>query len=384
MNSGGSIRTANTLRELQRRHDITVFAGHRGKYAAPEFDAALLREFPGSQSVYCGRSPGWSANAVTVVRDLLPGRLIPRPQGAARSLVERELRSGRHDIAVFDFLDATDFLPASSPVPVVLFEHNVESDLLRDHARMETTVNKRLRTLIRTAGLRNVEQTMVRRFDHTLAVSVDDAARLRTLAGHSRVTAVPTGADIRNLQAHPLPPVDDPVVMFTGLMHYQPNVDAVTWFCAEIWPLILLVVPAAKFVIAGKQPSRAVQALAGPTVEVTGEVPDIGEEMKRATVAVVPLRVGSGTRLKVYEAMACGRPVVSTRLGAAGLDVEDGRDIVFADTAADIAAGVIRMLTDRDAATRIAAAARETAAKQSWENAARVFEEVLGRVMGGH
>lgn len=383
VNSGGSIRTANTLRELQRRHDVTVFSGYRGRRRVPEFETALLAEFPGSRSVYCGPPPKWLANAVTVIRDLLPVRLVPRPQGKARKFVERELRSGRYDIAVFDFLDATDFLPKSCPAPIVLFEHNVESDLLRDHAHMATSISKRVRTLIRAAGLRNVERAMVRRFDHTIAVSVDDAARLRALAGHSRVTAVPTGADIRNLRAHPLPPVDAPVVMFTGLMHYQPNVDAVTWFANEIWPRILAEVPGAKFVIAGREPSRAVRALASPAIEVTGEVADIGEEFRRATVAVVPLRVASGTRLKVYEAMACGRPVVSTRLGAAGLDVEHERDILFADSADDMARAVIRVLTDRDAAERLSAGAIETAARQSWENAARAFEAVLERVAAG-
>ncbi len=384
VNSGGSIRTANTLRELQRNHAVTVLSAYRGKRPEPGFDAALVREFPGSRATYLGPSPGLLDTGLAVARNLIPIRSLPRPGAATRNEIDAELRNGRHDIAVFDFLDSTDFLPPKPSIPVVLFEHNVEADLLRDQSKLELRLLKRLRVRTRAAGLASLEREMVRRFDHTIAVSTDDAVRLRKLAGHARVTAVPTGADTRNLNPSPLPPEDAPVAMFTGLMHYPPNVDGVTWFCDEIWPRVLREVPYAKFVIVGRNPSGAVQALASPTVEITGEVPDVGAQLERATVAVVPLRIGSGTRLKVYEAMACGRPVVSTTLGAAGLDVQHGRDLLFADTAAGFAEAVTYLLTDRTAATRLAEGAAATAASQDWTAATRAFERVLERVLASH
>jgi glycosyltransferase involved in cell wall biosynthesis len=170
--------------------------------------------------------------------------------------------------------------------------------------------------------------------------------------------------------------------MFVGAMDWEPNVDAAKYFCAEIWPLVLARVPEAKFRIVGRNPDRRVQALAGSSVEVTGRVASVVEYLREAAVVVVPLRVGGGTRLKIYEAMAVGKAVVSTTVGAEGLDVHHGRDLILADSPDHFAESVISLLNDPELRSRQGRAAAELAANYGWPRIARQFGEVLQGLVG--
>lgn len=385
VNSGGRIRSVFTLRELARRNEVVVLSAYAAGARDSDYEAELEREFPGSVTSWAGPAPGNLTRALAVVCGLLPfGRELPRAKSSFQARIERELASGRFDVAVFDFLESAALLPPRWNIPVVLLEHNVESDLLRDQSQIPAGRRARLSLRLRARSLRNIEAAAVRRFDHTIAFSEHDVTRLRALAGHDRVDAVPTGADTRGMPSQPLPQTGPPVVLFTGLMNYPPNIDAVRWFCEEIWPQVLAEVPGARFRIAGRNPGAAVRSLASDSVEVTGEVPDMAVQFAQASVVVVPLRVGSGTRLKIFEAMACGRPVVSTRLGAAGLPVRDGHDIVFADTSKDFAREVITLIREPATARGIADAAAKTAASNSWEVAVAAFERILEVVVESH
>lgn len=379
VNSGGRIRTAFTLRELQKRHDVVVMSIYHSDARDPAYEADLAAEFPGSIARYGGPYERTRDRLVRVLGGLVPGRpLAVRPPPSR--LIARELRRGQYDAVVCDFLETAALFPASLRVPSVLFEHNVESDLLADHARLARRRFARASVAIRARSLRNMERAALRRFDHTIAVSESDAVRLRQLAGHDRVTAVSTGVDLSRIRPVPLPADGAPVVMFTGLMNWPPNVDAVTWFAEDIWPLVLREVPSARFRIVGRGPSQAVRRLESASVHVTGEIAEIQDQLAEASVVVIPLRLGSGTRLKVYEAMAAGRPVVSTALGAHGLDVRDGHDILLAETETGIAGRVVQVLTDRAIAEQIAAAAAETAARHGWDTAVTDVEHILGSV----
>src|SRR5205823_7796812 len=134
-----------------------------------------------------------------------------------------------------------------------------------------------------------------------------------------------------------------PLVMFVGAMDWEPNVDAVEHFCREIWPSVQAGAPAARFRIVGRNPDRRVQKLESSSIEVTGRVPSVVDHLREAAVVVVPLRVGGGTRIKIYEAMATGKAVVSTTVGAEGLDVHHGQDIVLSDKPKEFAESVVRL-----------------------------------------
>ena len=294
------------------------------------------------------------------------------------------MKSGEFDVAVCDFLVSAVNFPQHPAIPVVLFEHNVEWELMRLQSPLAPSLRERIAVSIESRRLRAFEAGAVARFAHTVAVSEEDAAALRALAGHSRVTAIPTGVDLASYRPSVIPASGAPTVTFVGHMGYLPNIDAVTWFCREIWPQILAAVPSAQFFIVGRSPRPSVLALASDSVHVTGEVASVAEYLRTASVVVVPLRAGSGTRLKIYEAMAAGRPVVSTSLGAAGLDVHPGQDIVIADDAAAIASEVTALLKSPDRAAAIGDRAAKTAAEYGWPAVAARFESILESVIREH
>jgi glycosyltransferase involved in cell wall biosynthesis len=215
----------------------------------------------------------------------------------------------------------------------------------------------------------------------------------------SRISVVPTGVDIeqyrmatetrgqrsevRGQTADDSGREERPLVVFTGSMDWDANIDGAEYFCREVWPLVLGAVPDARFRIVGRDPDPRVTRLASDSVEVTGTVPSIIEHLREAAAVVVPLRIGGGTRLKIYEAMAMGKAVVSTTIGAEGLDVNHGRDILLEDSPEAFAGSLIRLLRDADQRHQVETAAARQASKFDWPVVTRQFEEVLVRVAGG-
>jgi glycosyltransferase involved in cell wall biosynthesis len=202
---------------------------------------------------------------------------------------------------------------------------------------------------------------------------------MASMVDGTRVTVVPTGVDVSTYGALAAT-AEEPRLLFLGSMDWEANVDAVDYFCRDIWPAILAAVPSARFSIVGRNPHPRVQRLASDTVTVTGAVPSVIEYLREAALLVVPHRVGGGTRLKIFEAMAAGKPVVSTSVGAEGLDVHDGRDILLADTPNQFADAVVGLLRDREWRRRVGEAARELAARYDWSVIAQQFEETVRKV----
>jgi glycosyltransferase involved in cell wall biosynthesis len=167
-------------------------------------------------------------------------------------------------------------------------------------------------------------------------------------------------------------------------MDWEANIDAVDYFCREIWPAVRRSVPDARFRIVGRAPHPRVQRLASDSVEVTGRVPSVLDYLEDTAVFVVPLRIGGGTRLKIFEAMAAERAVVSTSIGAEGLEVRDGHDVVLADTPDRFSDAVITLLKDRDRRRRLGRAAGATAARHDWSSIAVRFEDVLRNAIAEH
>jgi glycosyltransferase involved in cell wall biosynthesis len=193
--------------------------------------------------------------------------------------------------------------------------------------------------------------------------------------GARRIDDVPTGVDIDYFErpSNPLPASD---LVFVGAMDWLPNIDGAIWFMQEVFPLIRSARPTTTITFAGRNPSPEIRGLS--EVHVTGTVPDVRPYLWGASVSIVPLRIGGGTRLKIYEAMAAGVPVVSTRVGAEGLAVTDGRDIRLADDAQGFARNVLQLLGDAADRSAMADAARELVASRfSWESVTERFEQIL-------
>ena len=229
------------------------------------------------------------------------------------------------------------------------------------------------------------------KFQHVIAVSENDRFLMTQWVDGDRVTVVPTGVDLAEYRPDPANPNSDPnsdpnssapLITFVGAMDWEPNVDAVEYFCAEVWPAIKAEVPQARFRIVGRNPGRRVQKWASldASIEVTGRVPSVVEHLRQSAVVIVPLRIGGGTRLKIYEAMAAGKAVVSTTVGAEGLDVHHGRDIMLADDARSFSQAVIGLLRDPEMRRRYQTAAAATAARYDWPAIGERFSEVLQAV----
>src|SRR5205085_4581343 len=221
------------------------------------------------------------------------------------------------------------------------------------------------------------EPRQVRRFHHVIAVSETDREAMSSMVDRSHISVVPTGVDLSKYQYDPSTHPQTPLVVFTGSMDWAANIDGVEFFCKEIWPLVLAKVPRARFRIVGRDPQPRVKALASETVEVTGTVPSIVDHLREAAVFVVPLRIGGGTRIKIYEGMAMGKATVSTTVGAEGLDVQHGRDILLEDSPTRFADAILTFLQEDDVRRRYEAAAATTARKYDWSVITHKFVEVL-------
>jgi glycosyltransferase involved in cell wall biosynthesis len=300
---------------------------------------------------------------------------------AARARAANLMRERRYDVAVCDFLTPTLTLPAAMAstqgIPAVLFEHNVESDLWLRRYLSERRPAARAIYWWESRRMRSFEARMLAAYQRVLAVSAHDRDRLLALAPGVQVDVVPTGVDLRRFHPGPDGEGAPDLVVFVGSMDWEPNVDGVEWFCDSVWPLVRKQVPGATFRIVGRSPGSRVQRLSGPSVEVTGSVASVVEHLHEAAAVVVPLRVGGGTRLKIYEAMATGCPVVSTTIGAEGLDVQDGKNILLRDAAVPFADALIGLLRNVDDRRRIGNAAIQHALQYDWPRVAERLEATL-------
>jgi len=215
-----------------------------------------------------------------------------------------------------------------------------------------------------------------------IAVSEHDKALMSAWGDATRLTVVPTGVDTEQFHPGPKTGQRSPLVVFVGAMDWEPNVDAVEYFCREIWPGVLARVPNAHFRIVGRNPDGRVRKLASDSVEVTGRVPSVIDHLREAALVVVPLRIGGGTRLKIYEAMAVGKAVVSTTVGAEGLDVHHGHDILLSDEPNAFADSVGRLLLDEGTRGSLERAAAELAANYGWPLIGEKFGKILQAVIG--
>ena len=385
VHSGGDLRSFNILRQLAVREEV-IFLSYYDEGVDTDYEKKLQEQLPGSVCVNTGRKQAsrLSRGMDYLLRlpDAAPYAVSRFGSGKVRDRLQRCLTEQRPDVVVCDFLDAAVNFPERLAVPSVLFQHNVESEIWRRHASNGSGAVRRMIYGLEFSKMLRYEQKMVRKLDHVIAVSEHDKKLMAAWADPARITVVPTGVDTGQFSPSQSPGREKPLVVFVGAMDWEPNVDAAKYFCAEIWPLVLAKVPEAKFRIVGRNPDRRVQVLAGASVEVTGRVPSVVEHLREAAVVVVPLRVGGGTRLKIYEAMAVGKAVVSTTVGAEGLDVHHGQDMILADSPASFAESVIRLLSDADLRSRQGRAAAELAANYGWPRIARKFGEVLQELVG--
>lgn len=377
VDSGGKIRTTQILRGLKGgRFSVRLLSP-----ATPELvrrHSAELREVCDDFRWWPIRKPGPFgplARAVHVASSLpIPVRTDWSTDGA-RLIAQCMAKAPA--VTVFDFVHSVVLAPPELSTPAVLFTHNVEAEIFERHARVARNAALRAMWRNQTDKMRRFESAALRRFDVVVAVSERDAQAFRGAYDGVRTVVIPTGVDLDFFRYYE--PESGTRVVFCGSMDWLANQEAMGFFLDEIWERIVARVPDAQMTVIGRTPPPALVEKAARRAlnwTFTGYVDDVRPHMQGAAVSVIPMRVGGGTRLKVYEAMAAGTPIVSTRVGVEGLPVGDGAHYLCADEPDAFADAVVALLGDRTRRIAMARSAREfVESRFSYVTAARVFEE---------
>jgi glycosyltransferase involved in cell wall biosynthesis len=359
--SGTRIRVANVVRALGRRHELTVLSLEPGdaRAAAAALGVPVAVQLPRPR------------------RGLAPVAMAAETTAAVWRCVRDWRAEAVHLQGTFGAA-AAGLATARADVPAIIDEGCVYHRSFRRAAALAPTRLGRFRGRLRTWRLRRFEQALARHADAVIAVSPEEASLVQELAPATRVVVAPNGVDAEALT--PSPPGD--AALFVGLLSYAPNRDAMTWFAREVAPRLGSDGP--DVLVVGREPGPSLEALAArtPRLRLLGFVRDLTPLYARAGVFVNPMRGGGGTRLKVLEAMAAGKAVVSTSIGIEGLALTPGRDVVVADTAVEFAAAVRGLLANRDQAARLGRAARALVqARYRWEICAEPIEDLYASLV---
>jgi polysaccharide biosynthesis protein PslH len=388
---GAQARIHGLMTQLARRHTLTAAV-----LLDDEFDADECRR---AMQVYCrkvlmvpnpyGRQG--VAKRLLQVRSLASVRSFERLRVSAPALqqsLDEMLGAERFDVVnvEFPYLGHYDLrrAPPGQKLPALVVDsHEIAHDLARQFAGIGGSVGRRLYAEANWRKLRREELKTYRNSDGVYLCSAADERRLLGDAPGVRTAVVPNAADVEYFQPRATDPASDGrTLVYFGLLATVPNIDGVVHFVQEIWPRITKLHPEARLKIIGGRPPPLLQALAGSRIELTGFVPDLRPHLAAAAAVVVPLRLGGGTRLKIVEAMAMGKAIVSTTLGAEGIEAIPGRDILIEDQPLAFGDAVNRLLAAPELAARIGRSARQLAVERyGWDEAARTLEGFYRQIL---
>jgi polysaccharide biosynthesis protein PslH len=382
VDKGGKIRTYHLLRELKRSHRVTYLTLDDG--TADEQCRRRAHEY--CDDLICVPHRRAQKFSARFYLDLLVNLFSPVPYFISRyqslpmrGAIAEQSALRKPDVVVCDFLMPSINVPPNLPCATVLFEHNIEAIIWKRHFETQRNPVKRAYLHAQWRRTYSFEKSSCQRFDQVIAVSDRDRATFEQEYGVLVVRDVPTGVDAAYYRPRDPGCREPHNLVFTGSMDWFPNEDAISYFVGKILPRVKESIPDVKLTVVGRDPSRRLRELSArdSSVVVTGRVDDVRPYLERAAAYVVPLRIGGGTRIKVFEAMAMQKPVVSTSVGAEGLPVIDGQHIILADTPEAFAAGVVRVLTDQQLARDLGSWGRGLVSEQfGWDRAARRFAEI--------
>lgn len=384
--SGDRIRNYNLVRRVARSHEVSLVGFLENPSDA--CGVAHLRQFCGEVCAV----PVRERHPLLHMPGLIRYGLARRPlelkfQYSAElyRIVSRLLATNEYDLVQIEHSRMALYLeakPSRSRVRCLLDFHNVAFSQYDRIARIEAGPVRRLRAALNGRMMRSWEPAYAENFDGCIAVSAEDRCQLITANPRLNVEIIPNGVDTSLYR--PVGSADTPPsLLLIGNMGYLPCADAAIWFCNDILPIIRRAMGAIEVWIVGRDPIPEVTRLAGDGVHVTGRVEDVLPYYERSMVSVVPVRAGGGTRLKILEGMAFGRPIVATRIGSEGLEVIDGKHLLLADGPEPFAEQTLRLLTNKELRERIVIEARELVVrKYDWDAIARkmlaLYTELAG------
>ncbi|WP_415021599.1 glycosyltransferase family 4 protein [Bradyrhizobium sp.] len=380
------------MTQLARRHRLTAVVLVESSFDLDECRSAMEAYCDEVVLVPNPHSHGGLSKRLLQLRSIASTQSFERmivSVPALQEALDRVLRAKAFDIVnlEFSFLGNCELRqapPGCTPPALVVASHNIDYDLARQYARAGS-LPRRLYAGANWRKLRREELGTYRDADGVSLCSENDQRRLLDEVPGIRSLVIPNAADVDYYRPSPTePPPDGRTVVFFGLLSYFPNVDAVTHFVQDIWPRVTAVHPQAHLKIIGADAPPSILALSQQGVEITGFVSDLRPHLASATAVIVPLRYGGGTRLKIVEAMAMGSAIVSTSLGAEGIEAAPGRDLLIEDEPEAFAQAINDLLADPALAARLGQSARQLAVQRyAWSSAAssleKFYREVLDR-----
>lgn len=368
---GDGLRVLGLLNPLHRKHRLDLLAFARpGEVLDPRISAlfatADVLSYPDSPS---------GSTILSSLQSLAARNFKPH-SAAMRTEVRERLTSGRYDLVLDIAANMLVNLPRPLPVPLVV--DLIDEPLLRDFRAIRSLDWPAMpRLLYNVSMFWRYERAFLRGADvNVFASEVDAGIHRRAFPGH-RVAVVPNGVDTCFFAPMNVLP-DAATVVFEGNLMFAPNVDAARRLVNDILPRLVKLVPQARVVLLGRDPTPEVGALASDRVQVTGTVPDIRPYLARATVMACPMHLGSGIKNKILQAWSMARPVVATSRSIGGLNVVNGENILIRDDPAAFAEALAALMRDTGNAARLGAAGRATVEQEyRWEQRAAQFEALL-------
>jgi len=389
MDTGGKIRTGKILEQLKDMVSLTVISNVESpkddqymddmKALCDKFIPVPWKEMERYNLKFYMKiaAQSFSKYPISVLNDY---------SKSLEEAVIKELKNESYDLAICDFLQSTLNFQHVQNIRTLLFQHNVEATItLRHLEKAKDPVSKVFWSLQHRRMMRH-EKEMCNKFDGTIAVSEKDRERMEEWFGANSVYDIPTGVDTDYYQ--PSPEVEEKKqLVFTGSMDWLPNEDAMIYFVEQIFPLIKEEEPDTKLVIVGRRPTPSLLKLTEgrDDIETTGWVDDTRPYMAESSVFIVPIRIGGGTRMKIYEALAMGKAMVSTSVGAEGLPLNHGEQIMFADEEKEFAKHTVELLRNADLRKKMGETARDYVYTNfRWEKVAEVFTGICEDVANGN
>jgi sugar transferase (PEP-CTERM/EpsH1 system associated) len=380
---GDKLKIFNLARRLQSHHELYLitFAQHKDEY---QYLPELQKVFKEVHLIYL---PKWRSalNCLQGIFSQTPFQVLYFQSAQMHKHLSQWLASHQLDAVHVQHLRMSPYLAGASKLPRILD--------LPDAFSLYWERRKTIPRGFLTRVFESIEQKRVLAFEKimdqynlALVCSSEDLEYLKTTHQHSNIKLLPNGIDLTTFTAQNHDYSHNHTVLFTGNMDYAPNVDAVTYFCTSIWPLIKAKHPQAKFIIAGQRPVNKVAQLAnGNDIEVTGFVKDLAAMYNRASVVVAPLRFGAGTQNKVIEAMAMGIPVVCTHIGFAGLGIQSGEGVIMKKDPMDFANEVAELLQSEQKRMQVGQKGKAIAKEKfDWDIIVKQLENYFKQIANQH
>ena len=375
LDTGAKIRTFHLIKNVSKFHSVTLLSFYEKQ---EELDyIPKLQEYCKEIIPILNRSTHGihllGRLALSLI-DTLPFCVAKYTSESMRYELERLLKGRKFDVVHFDHLHMGQYLSSIDGLPTVVDGHNVEYRIWQRYWQKEGNPAKKAYIGQQARKLKKFEAKICQNASLYTTVSEMDRSEVLSIASKAKVAVIPNGVDTNYFHptSYNLSPTASNLqpnsLVFVGSMDWLPNDDAMTYFCQEIFPLIEKEIPDVKLYIVGRNPSSRLSRYQKQNIIITGLVPDVQPYMAKAAVSIAPIRIGGGTRLKILEAMAMKKPVISTSVGAEGIETTPGKDIIIADDPIDFAKGVIHILKNPELGEKLGENGRKLVKeKYEWE-----------------